>query len=92
MPDGLSWRLPARAVGEGANVKTVTELVSGEVQVTEICLVPGSPFDRLPAMIRDMVNAGLPAAVTYRRRHFEHDSMMRELCARNGVVLPTRFA
>ena len=50
--------------------------------------VPGSPFDRLPEAIRAAIEAALPQAVTYRRREFEHDAMLRELCARNGLRLP----
>lgn len=30
----------------------------------------------------------LPKAVAYRRRDFEQQAMIRELCCRNGVVLP----
>jgi hypothetical protein len=35
-----------------------------------------------------MVNENLPQAVTYRRRDYEQDAMMRALCERNGVMLP----
>ena len=57
---------------EGTNLETVTEQVGDELQVTEVCLVPDSPFDRLPAPIWRMVRDNLPEAVTYRRRDFEH--------------------
>ena len=57
---------------EGTNLETVTEQVGDELQVTEVCVVPGSTFDRLPAPIWRMVRDNLPEAVTYRRRDFEH--------------------
>ena len=34
------------------------------------------------------INDCLPNAVTFRRRDFEQDAMMRELCNRSGLVLP----
>ena len=42
----------------------------------------------VPPRICEMIDAQLPEAVTYRRRDFETNSMMRELCLRNGVHLP----
>ena len=58
------------------------------------------PFDRVnwrakaaaakvPERICAMVEANLSQAVAYRRRDFEQAAMMRELCKRNGVVLPS---
>lgn len=35
-----------------------------------------------------MIDANLPHAVTYQRRDYEAEAMMRELCFRNGMVLP----
>ena len=78
----------AMARAGGACVETRTEHVAGVEQVTEVCVVLGSPFDGLPLMIVDMVNENLPQAVTYRRRDYEQDAMMRALCERNGVMLP----
>lgn len=57
------------------------------------------PFDRVgwlqaavaiavPQRIIDMVEEHLPHAVAYRRRDFEQAAMMREICKRNGFVLP----
>ena len=42
----------------------------------------------VPKRICEMIDSRLSEAVTYRRRDFETDSMMRELCRRNGVHLP----
>lgn len=42
----------------------------------------------IPPRIAAMVDENLPRAVTYRRRDFENNAMMRELCFRNGIVLP----
>jgi hypothetical protein len=42
----------------------------------------------VPSAICQMVDDNLPNAVTYRRRDFEVDAMMRELCHRNGLVVP----
>eukprot|EP01046_Picozoa_sp_COSAG06_P083085 COSAG06_NODE_30024_length_546_cov_0.899329_1_plen_118_part_10 len=42
----------------------------------------------VPAKIARVIDACLPRAVKYRRRDFEQRAMMRELCRRNGVVLP----
>eukprot|EP01050_Picozoa_sp_SAG11_P009993 SAG11_NODE_980_length_6319_cov_2.389068_2_plen_304_part_00 len=44
----------------------------------------------IPPEICGLVDANLPEAVTFRRRDFEADAMMRELCVRNGLVLPTQ--
>ena len=41
----------------------------------------------VPPLICEMIDEHLPDAVTYRRRDFEADSMVVELCARNGLVL-----
>ena len=38
--------------------------------------------------IADMIDANLPNAITYRRRDFEVDAMMHELCRGSGIVLP----
>lgn len=42
----------------------------------------------VPQRIIDMVEEHLPHAVAYRRRDFEQAAMMREICKRNGFVLP----
>lgn len=42
----------------------------------------------VPSEIVEMINQHLPNAITYRRRDFEQDAMMQELCERNGIVLP----
>ena len=42
----------------------------------------------VPPAICRMINENLPNAVTYRRRDFEQDAMMRELCHRGSLVLP----
>ena len=44
----------------------------------------------VPAGICEMIDKELPNAITYRRRDFEQEAMMRELCRRIGVVLPAR--
>ena len=43
----------------------------------------------VPEQICKMIDAHLPDAVTYRRRDFEAASMMRELCRRNWLRLPS---
>lgn len=43
----------------------------------------------LAEKIARMIDDHLPTAVTYRRRDFEQDSMMRELCRRNGLLIPS---
>eukprot|EP01043_Picozoa_sp_COSAG02_P013272 COSAG02_NODE_528_length_20698_cov_6.231710_10_plen_1229_part_00 len=43
---------------------------------------------QLPRDICQMIAQELPGAVTYRRRDYEQDAMMRELCRRNGIALP----
>ena len=35
-----------------------------------------------------MIDERLPQAITYRRREFENEAMMRELCLRAGLTLP----
>eukprot|EP01047_Picozoa_sp_COSAG01_P035209 COSAG01_NODE_2686_length_7252_cov_3.534741_1_plen_1620_part_00 len=42
----------------------------------------------VPQQIVAMVDEHLPEAVTYRRRDFEAEAMMRELCKRCGLTLP----
>jgi serine/threonine protein kinase len=42
----------------------------------------------VPDLICQMIDDHLPNAVTYRRRDFETESMMRELCQRTGLLLP----
>lgn len=42
----------------------------------------------LPVEICTMIDNHLNNAVTFRRRHFESESMMRELCRRSGLTLP----
>ena len=44
----------------------------------------------VPPGICEMIDKELPNAITYRRRDFEQEAMMRELCRRIGVVLPAR--
>ena len=43
---------------------------------------------QVPAEICQMIDSYLPNAVTFRRRQYEQDAMMCELCNRNGLVLP----
>ena len=42
--------------------------------------------------ISKMVDENLPEAITYRRRDYENESMMNELCRRNCLKLPSRTA
>jgi hypothetical protein len=42
----------------------------------------------LPVEICSMIDDNLHNAVTFRRRNFEAESMMRELCRRSGLTLP----
>ena len=41
--------------------------------------------EELTDMICKAIDDNLPAAVTFRRRDYEQDAMMRELCLRNGL-------
>jgi serine/threonine protein kinase len=43
----------------------------------------------LPLQIVQMIDEHLPRAVTFRRRDWEQEAMMHELCLRNGIELPT---
>lgn len=43
---------------------------------------------QLTALVCQAIDDNLQNAVAYRRRDFENDAMMRELCRRNGIVLP----
>ena len=45
--------------------------------------------EQLAVMVYDAIDKNLPQAVTYRRRDYEQAAMIRELCLRNGVVLPS---
>jgi hypothetical protein len=83
--DFNAWNAFNAAMDQSPVIETVDEDDGHQVDVYR---VPDSPFDQLPVMCRNAVNDNLPNAVTYRRRNFEVDSMMRELCARNGVALP----
>ena len=64
----------AWVVRKGESERTVKSVSGAEVAV--------------PSKICAMIDTRLRAAVTYRRRDFEVESMMRELCRRNGLVLP----
>ena len=46
----------------------------------------------VPPAICEMIDRNLADAVTYRRRNFEAEAMMAELCTRNGIVLPQQRA
>jgi hypothetical protein len=80
-----AWNAFNAAMDQSPVIETVDEDEGGQV---DVCRVPDSPFDKLPVVCRNAVKDNLPSAVTYRRRNFEVESMMRELCARNGVALP----
>lgn len=43
---------------------------------------------KLAALLCKAIDDNLPNAVAYRRRDFENDAMMHELCRRNGIMLP----
>jgi serine/threonine protein kinase len=43
---------------------------------------------KLAELIAQAIDDNLPKAVTFRRRDFEQDAMLRELCRRNGKELP----
>jgi hypothetical protein len=45
----------------------------------------------VPPKICALIDRNLQNAVTYRRRDFEVDSMIRELCYRNGLLLPPKI-
>lgn len=48
----------------------------------------GQDAVHIPAEICKMIDQHLPEAITYRRRDFENEAMMGELCSRNGLTLP----
>jgi hypothetical protein len=79
--------------------KQEIERVKLELEVIHTSAAGGRPGTRMtktaagklqavPPEICQMIDANLPNAVTYRRRDFEVDAMMRELCHRNGLVIP----
>ena len=47
--------------------------------------------DDLTTLITEAIDKSLPEAITYRRRDFEQDAMLRELCRRNGRDLPDDY-
>ena len=92
--DQAAWEAFNKCVetGGSASFEIMSEQIDGVDEQQTVCRVPadvaGSQFDKLPSAIRDAINASLKTAVIYRRRDFEQEAMMRELCARNGVALP----
>eukprot|EP01043_Picozoa_sp_COSAG02_P022755 COSAG02_NODE_1192_length_13974_cov_16.770378_2_plen_861_part_00 len=83
--DFNAWNAFNAAMDQSPVIEKVDEDDGHQV---DICRVADSPFDKLPVVCRNAVNDNLPNAVTYRRRNFEVEWMMRELCARNSVALP----
>eukprot|EP01043_Picozoa_sp_COSAG02_P048673 COSAG02_NODE_4806_length_4956_cov_159.570929_3_plen_356_part_00 len=92
--DLAAWEAFNKCVeaGGSASFDIISEQIGGVDKQLTVCTVPadvaGSQFDKLPSAIRDAINASLTSAVIYRRRDYEQEAMMRELCARNGVALP----
>eukprot|EP01046_Picozoa_sp_COSAG06_P027918 COSAG06_NODE_2489_length_6771_cov_4.361661_1_plen_1680_part_00 len=43
---------------------------------------------RIPSRIVQMIDDHLPHAVTFRRRDWEQEAMMHELCSRNDIIIP----
>ena len=43
---------------------------------------------RLTSLVVQAINDHLPEAITFRRRDFEQDAMLLELCKRNGLDGP----
>ena len=46
-----------------------------------------SNASQLTSLVVQAINEHLPEAITFRRRDFEQDAMLRELCKRNGLDL-----
>ena len=76
----------------------LVKTASGGVQDMAIvaCMDANDPWQvqqgdaQLTRLLCETVDRHLPNAVVFRRRDFEVDAMMRELCRRNGVVLPVQ--
>lgn len=91
--DQTAWDAFNVAVDAGAEAafEVTLEQIGSTTVERRICRAPESPFDKLPCAIRDAINKSLPNAVIYRRRDFEQEAMLRALCARNDVVLPSNL-
>jgi hypothetical protein len=77
-----------RAVGV-TDANRVTNEVAVPVFRDEACPWQTQQSDaELLACVCGAIDEHLSAAVTYRRRNFEQAAMMREICFRNGVLLP----
>lgn len=57
-------------------------------QVTRMTKTSAGDAAAVPKEICEMIDEHLGQAVTYRRRDFEVDAMMRELCRRSGLRVP----
>jgi serine/threonine protein kinase len=69
---------------------------SGEIEQRRVCVSKddrnawqaAKTEEELTTILCAAVDENMPNAVAYRRRDFEQEAMLRELCRRNGVVLP----
>jgi hypothetical protein len=64
-----------RPVSVSCDERNIWQAAQGREQLTELLCAT--------------IDENLPNAVAYRRRDFEQEAMLRELCVRNGVVLPS---
>jgi serine/threonine protein kinase len=74
--------------------RTVSVSNHAEPQVVKVNKDEKNPWQQLQTdeelteLLCHAIDDNLPRAITYRRRDFEQEAMMHELCRRNGVVLP----
>eukprot|EP01044_Picomonas_judraskeda_P001313 COSAG03_NODE_76_length_14245_cov_10.406122_9_plen_1576_part_00 len=81
------------SASKGCSTRQITPAL--QLKVSMDCTVSWQQSlgnDALAEHISQMIDTQLPTAVTYRRRDFEQRAMMRELCRRNGVMLPLESA
>lgn len=77
-----------RVIKGGNGDDQQSELVLQVVMDDEVPWQSSRGNEQLCKVIADTIDDCLASAVTYRRRDFEQEAMMREVCRRNGIVLP----
>eukprot|EP01045_Picozoa_sp_COSAG04_P005723 COSAG04_NODE_269_length_18509_cov_13.576480_2_plen_958_part_00 len=90
-PFGLdTWK-----TSKGADERKIVSSNQTELQVVRVTKDANCPWqngqtnEQLTALLCRTIDEHLPHATTFRRRDFEQEAMMHELCRRNGIVLPT---
>ena len=93
--DASHWQ--EQQVSEAEPRTISVKSASGEIarKTVAVSMDPDDPWqqergnEQLTRLLCETIDRQLPNAVVFRRRDFEVEAMMRELCHRNGVVLPT---